>query len=110
MLEIRSALDLLIEPGAVFEIRAITDSGISSGYYDLCEKAEADVLLLDADRTTIGVYLTLNTVNPDLLARRANRVKSRMTKKDQSTGDADIIRRKWFPIDIDPVRPSGVSE
>src|SRR5690606_37816590 len=23
--------------------------------------------------------------------------------------DADIIRRRWFPVDIDPVRPSGVS-
>jgi len=109
MIEIRSALDLLIESGAVFEIRAITDSGISSGYYDSLEKAEADVLLLDADRTTTGIYVTLNTVNPDLLARRANRIKSRLSKKDSTTADSDIIRRKWFPIDIDPVRPSGVS-
>lgn len=109
MLGIRSALDLLINPGAVFEIRAITDSGISSGYYDQVEKAEADVLLLDADRSTIGIYVTLNTVNSDLLARRANRIKTRLGKKDQTTADSDIIRRTWFPIDIDPIRPSGVS-
>ncbi|MDD1730240.1 MAG: hypothetical protein LUQ50_14375 [Methanospirillum sp.] len=109
MIGIRSALDLLIETGAVFEIRAITDSGISSGYYDSLEKAEADVLLLDADRTTTGIYVTLNAVNPDLLARRANRIKIRLSKKDSTTADSDIIRRRWFPIDIDPVRPSGVS-
>ena len=109
MAGIRSVLDLIIEPGAVFEIRAITESGISSGYYDQGEKAEQDVLLLDADRTTTGIYLTLNTVNPDLLARRANRIKTRLSKKDATTADADIIRRRWFPIDVDPVRPSGVS-
>jgi len=109
MTGIRSALDLIIEAGAVFEIRAITDSGISSGYYDNPEKAEADVLILDADRTTTGIYLTLNPVNPDLLARRANRIKTRLSKKDSTIADVDIIRRRWFPIDIDPVRPSGVS-
>ena len=109
MLGIRSVLDLFFDPGSVFEIRAITDQGISSGYYDQPEKAEADVLILDADKATTGIYVTLNTVNPDLLARRANRIKTRLTKKDATTGDGDIIRRKWFPIDVDPVRPSGVS-
>ena len=63
----------------------------------------------NADRTTTGIYVTLNAVNPDLLARRANRIKIRLSKKDSTTADSDIIRRRWFPIDIDPVRPSGVS-
>ena len=106
---IGSVLDLLFEPGSVFEVRAITDQGISSGYYDTPEKAESDVLLLDTDKATTGIYVTLNTVNPDLLARRANRIKTRLSKKDATTADSDIIRRRWFPIDIDPVRPSGVS-
>lgn len=106
---IKSVLDLLFEPGSVFEVRAITDQGISSGYYDNPEKAESDVLLLDTDKATNGIYVTLNTVNPDLLARRANRIKTRLSKKDATTADSDIIRRRWFPIDIDPVRPSGVS-
>src|SRR5690606_18531656 len=30
-------------------------------------------------------------------------------KKDATTADGDILRRRWFPVDIDPVRPSGVS-
>jgi len=48
-------------------------------------------------------------VNPSLLARRANRIQVRLSRTDSTTGDAEIIRRRWFPVDIDPVRPSGVS-
>ena len=33
----------------------------------------------------------------------------RLGKKDSTTSDADILRRRWLPIDIDPLRPSGVS-
>jgi hypothetical protein len=36
-------------------------------------------------------------------------VKTRLTKSDPTTSDRDIICRRWFPIDIDPVRPSGIS-
>ncbi len=53
-----------------------------------------------------GVYITLNPVNPDLLARAVNRVKDRAKA---TTADKDILRRVWLPIDIDPRRPSGIS-
>ena len=43
------------------------------------------------------------------LGRRANRIKMRLSRKDATTSDADIVRRRFLPIDIDPVRPSGVS-
>ncbi|MEN6341386.1 MAG: hypothetical protein ABFC89_02385, partial [Methanospirillum sp.] len=104
------ALDLLLEPGAVAELRVIgTDGRIASGYFDdpalLAEKAEA----LDAAGEFSGCYVTLNPVHPALLARRANRVKTRLGPKDATTADADILRRRWLPIDIDPARPSGVS-
>lgn len=33
----------------------------------------------------------------------------RLGRKDATTSDTDIIRRHWLPIDLDPVRPSGVS-
>ena len=104
------ALELLLEPGAVAELRAIgRDGRISSGYFDdptlLAEKAEA----LDDAAECSGIYVTLNPVNPALHARRANRVKSRRGAKDATTADADIVGRRWLPIDIDPIRPSGVS-
>jgi CRISPR/Cas system endoribonuclease Cas6 (RAMP superfamily) len=64
---------------------------------------------LDADTSVHGIYVTLNEVNPALLSRRSNRIKIRLGKKDSTTSDADILRRRWLPIDIDPLRPSGVS-
>ncbi|MCX6692953.1 MAG: hypothetical protein NT074_00105 [Methanomicrobiales archaeon] len=56
-----------------------------------------------------GIYVTLNPVNSVLLSRRANRVETRIGKNDSLTADTDIVTRCWLPIDIDPVRPSGVS-
>ena len=104
------ALELLLEPGGVAELRAIgRDGRIASGYFDdperLAERAEA----LDDSREYSGVYVTLNPVDPALLARRANRVATRLGKRDATTADADILRRRWLPVDLDPVRPSGVS-
>jgi len=81
---------------------------MASGYFDDLEALAAAVAPLDAAGTA-GIYVTLNEVNPALLSRRANRIKMRLSKKDATTADADIIHRRWFPIDIDPVRPSGVS-
>jgi len=95
--------------GGVVEVRALADGATHSGYFDdyaaLARAAEA----LDADPSVAGIYITLNTVNPALLARRANRIKLRLSRKDATTADADIIRRRWLPVDIDPTRPSGVS-
>ena len=105
--EIRRAVGLLAD--GVIEVRALADGVTHSGYFDdhtlLAEQVEA----LDADPSVAGIYVTLNVVNPALLARRANRIKLRLSRKDATTADADIIRRRWFPVDIDPVRPSGVS-
>jgi len=106
--EIGRALSLLFAPGQVIEVRAITEEGMASGYFDDPEALAAAVAPLDASGTA-GIYVTLNEVNPALLSRRANRIKMRLSKKDATTADSDIIRRRWFPVDIDPVRPSGVS-
>ncbi len=107
--EVLAGLQYLFDPGQVIEIRTISGEGISSGYYDDLKKAAADLLEREKDTRVSGTYVTLNEVNPALLARRANRIKYRLERKDASTADADIVRRRWLPIDIDPVRPSGVS-
>lgn len=108
-MEYSTVLDLLCGSGAVVELRAITDDGMASGYFSDYAAFGKAAAYLDGLSQTHGVYLTLNEVNPALLARRANRVKHRLGKKDSTTADGDIIRRRWLPIDIDPVRPSGVS-
>lgn len=102
------ALRVLTVPGGVVELRALSDDGIHSGYFNdpglLATAAES----LDLPSVQ-GLYVTLNEVPPALLARRANRVKMRLSRSDATTADPDILRRRWFPVDIDPVRPSGVS-
>jgi len=107
--EVLAGLQYLVDPGQIIEIRTISGEGISSGYYNDLKKAAADLLEREKDTRVSGTYVTLNEVNPALLARRANRIKYRLERKDASTADADIVRRRWLPIDIDPVRPSGVS-
>ncbi len=107
--EVLNTLEYLFDPGQIIEIRALSGGGISSGYFSDYQKAVAEILIREADTLISGFYVTLNEVNPALLARRANRIQSRMGKADASTADSDIIRRRWLPIDIDPVRPSGVS-
>ncbi|MDD1730077.1 MAG: hypothetical protein LUQ50_13530 [Methanospirillum sp.] len=104
-----AGIRLLVPEGHVFEIRTLGPDGIGSGYYNNPEKAADDVLLLEQDLRISGIYLTLNDVNPVLLARRSNRIKTRLTRSEATTADCDIVRRRWLPIDIDPIRISGVS-
>ncbi len=104
------ALELLLEPGGVAELRAIgADGRVSSGYFDSPAGLAAAAEVLDDAAESAGIYATLNPVTPALLARRANRVKRRLGPKDATTADGDILSRRWLPIDVDPVRPSGVS-
>jgi len=106
--EIRRTLAALA-PDGVVEVRALADYATHSGYFDDPEALARQVEALCVDTSVAGIYITLNEVNPALLSRRANRIKMRLSKKDATTSDADIIRRRWLPVDIDPVRPSGVS-
>ncbi|MEI7434912.1 MAG: hypothetical protein WCJ93_11740 [Methanomicrobiales archaeon] len=107
--DLTTSASVLFAPDHVIEVRVITDDGMASGYFDSHQELAAKVSALDGIGTVQGIYVTLNEVNPTLLSRRANRIKMRLSKKDATTADADIIRRRWFPVDIDPIRPSGVS-
>jgi hypothetical protein len=105
--EIRRALQVLFEPGQVVELRVPNHprgNATTAGYFDdFAELAkEAEVLSGKAP----GVYVTLNRINPALLARQNNRVEEWVK---HTTGDADVLRRRWLPLDFDPVRPSGFS-
>ncbi|MHC4064437.1 MAG: hypothetical protein ACYSUI_08040 [Planctomycetota bacterium] len=79
--------------------------GTVAGYFDDLGKAAEAAVQLDG-RKARAVYVTLNPVNPALLARSYNRLQEH---PKATTADHDIIRRAWFPVDVDPVRPAGVS-
>ena len=106
---IASVLDVLFDPGRVIEVRALAETCTHSGYFTDTTALARCAGALDTDPAVQGIYVTLNEVNPALLARRANRIKMHLSRSDATTGDADITRRRWLPIDIDPVRPGGVS-
>jgi P4 family phage/plasmid primase-like protien len=76
-----------------------------AGYYepDQYAKAAEDIAPFDGKAQ---IYVTLNPVKRDLLARGANRLE---TAAERTTSDEDILCRLWLPVDADPVRPSGIS-
>ncbi len=103
--EINRTLGVLFEPHAVVELRAFKVRETISGYYD-----DHAALAHEAGKLEdqgYSVYVTLNEVDPALLARASNR--ARKVYKEPTTSDSDIVRRRWLPLDFDPVRPSGVS-
>jgi hypothetical protein len=107
--EIRRALTTLFPGGGVVELRALADHSVHSGYFDDLDTLAEKAASLDTLPEVAGVYVTLNEIDPALLSRRANRVKMHLGRKDPTTSDTDVVRRRWLPIDLDPVRPSGVS-
>jgi hypothetical protein len=103
---ILGGLKLLCEPGEVYELRCpkTSQDGTVSGYFDDLPK-----LAYHADYWSgiaPAVYLTLNPVKRDLLARAANRIQRRATA---TTADHEVAKRRRLLLDFDPVRPAGIS-
>jgi len=104
--------------GGITEIRILSDVGTFSGYFDAHHVDELVKQIGPLRRAKVpygvnprigegNVYFTLQPVNPALLARGANRfVKA---KRGQATGDGDIVGYSIFAVDVDPVRPAGIS-
>jgi len=109
--EIKRAWSLIIEPGQVTELRALeaTMGGdryaqTLSGYFD---NPDAFARAAASIQTAANIYFVLNPIMPALLSRRVNKI--RPAKKSPLTGDKEIVRRRLFPIDCDPIRPAGIA-
>jgi hypothetical protein len=112
----RQVWDLFISPGEVVEVRIPKARGKAqvwggdyargtiSGYFDdhqaLCAALEGLPPGCGA-----GVYFTLQVIDPRLIGRSFNRLRP----SDLTTSDQNVITYRWLPIDIDPVRPAGIS-
>jgi hypothetical protein len=102
----------LLQRGDVHELRALGVPGRGdytytvTGYFD-----DPSLLMREAQRLSdLGaraVYYTPNPCLPELLARSANR--TCRAQKGLTTSDIDISHRLWLLVDLDPVRPSGIS-
>jgi hypothetical protein len=103
--EIARALEVLTRPGDVYELRIPkTREGTVSGYFNNLPAALKAIESLNGSGP--GIYVTLNLVEPALLARAANRFR---TRADKTTSDRDITRLRFLLGDVDPIRPSDIS-
>lgn len=107
--EIHRALNTILLPGQVTELRAIRaiergwrSPHVISGYFDNIEAMVRAATLICAK----GIYFIPNEIHPALLARAANRVRG-LSKGDPTTPDDKVVRRLWLLVDADPVRPDS---
>lgn len=104
-MQIAEMLTALYPSAPVIELRIFFNDStrVDSGYFNDYEA------LQKATRNYNGVnnyYYTINPCKPELIARASNRMRERAK---QTTADHDIERRLYLPIDLDPVRPSGIA-
>lgn len=107
----KAFLDLISLPGEVREIRIIgakdrpssTYTYTLSGYYD-----EPEAMALESSKNAErgkAVYFTLNSVEPELLARAD---KTLVPKPEATTEDRDILARRLLLFDFDAKRKSNI--
>ncbi|MCC6389108.1 MAG: helix-turn-helix transcriptional regulator [Bryobacterales bacterium] len=107
LVEIRRAVGILFRPGDVVEVR-VPKAGryrTISGYFSGCGELVSAMTRLEENKWP-GIYWTLNPVNPALAARANQKLK---LYAEATTSDADILCRRWLPVDLDPRRPTGIS-
>lgn len=100
-----SALKVRESKCPVWNNEWIKPGGNATGYFSAREKAIEAALGLEQQSGAENITITLNPVNPALLARADNRMKP----SKHRTSNEDIVHLNNFLIDVDPVRPSGVS-
>ena len=104
--EVARGLGVLLDTGSVAELRVPNTAGRGtvSGYFEDLDAIVAEAAGLSG--RAAGVYVTLNPVTRDLLARAVNRTRRWVR---HTTSDSDILHRNWLFVDIDPERPAGIS-
>ena len=99
-------------PDGVSEIRA-TKAGpykntTYSGYFTaLSEEAFLEGIHACAKQKPSAIYVTLNPIHPDALARCANRI-DRAGSGDGAK-DNEILHRRWILVDADTIRLANIS-
>ena len=101
---IERALNLVMEDGFVYELRTTGRPWV--GFFNSREKALKAAIKLSGTFGIDGVFLTLNPVNPALLARTGG---DDVRLGGKGTSAQDVLKRTSLGIDFDPVRPSGIS-
>ena len=102
--EIRKAITQLKPDGELFEVRIMGGRQPISGYF-----RDADTLIeafSTVDLRNTNVYITLNKPLDALYSRQQA---DRFLAVKNTTSDKEIEVLNWLFVDLDPVRPSGIS-
>ena len=106
---IAQTLNLLFAPDDVIEIRALSLRGrnrTDAGYFDAEHRSDLVSAAVRMNGKASAVYVNLNPIDPQLLARYANRIQEGASS---TATDANVTRRRWLLLDFDPVRPKDTS-
>lgn len=104
--QLQRFLRILWQPDDVREVRTPRYDQYGhtgSGYFDSPDALAAAAAEWDG---RANLYVSLNPVNPALLARANNRI---VERAEATTSDNDVLHRRILLLDIDSVRPSGIS-
>lgn len=106
--EMVAMLSAIWREGDVRELRAFssTRGWVTFGYFDDPLKMAENGLRLWG---THDLYVTLNPVKSDLMARCANRTKEFVKGRDKTTSDKEIAELRYVLVDLDPEREKGIS-
>jgi hypothetical protein len=102
----------LFDPDQVVELRALkvrrgkSRPVTEAGYFDGDHRLDLARTAWQITPHAAGTYVTLNPLNPALIARRVNRVD--YAAEGDLAKDGDVTFRRWLLLDADPVRPSGI--
>ena len=104
---IQQGIDTLFQSTDVLEVRVpkAGPKGTISGNFEVGNPKLVETIA-DLSGRYPAVYYILNPINPALLSRAKNRIKTHSTN---TATDADIISRIHLLIDCDPIRPAGIS-
>lgn len=106
---IAQTLNLLFAPDDVIEIRSLSLRGrnrTDAGYYDAEHRSDLIREAVRLNGKASAVYVNLNPIDPQLLARYANRIQEGASS---TATDANVTLRRWLLLDFDPVRPKDTS-
>lgn len=108
--EVVRTLNMFVGKGGIAEIRIMNAFGVKgrndSGYFDNFAQAAGALQQYATSPKNPGIYFVLNPFDSELMARASNRFQERAS---DTTQDVDIKHRRWFFIDCDPKRKTGIS-
>lgn len=104
--EVRKTISILKPNNQLFEVRILggDDKVTLSGYF-----TDVNVLIKAFDNVDVrdrNIYILLHELNMDCYARKQH---DKFLRTKQATSDTDVLSYQWLFIDLDPVRPVGIS-